>query len=250
MSSTLFFDPQTALYHFPGLEIRHAITTRHSFNQADFNLSFHTGDHQKVAFHRDLLKRYFDGANHLTIPKQCHGVHIHDVSAESHSTIPEDTDALVTNVRGHILGVLSADCVPVLLYDPVQSVLGLAHAGWKGTVATIAPLTLARMVNGYGSKAEDIKVYLGPSISPAHFEVGEEVAQRFNDQDLDEAVYVTQDAFRIDLWKANAILLCRAGIKAQHLYFGNACTYEGNSHFYSARKEGFGTGRFGVFAML
>ena len=244
------YDSINKLFQFEDLSLKHAITTRHSFTENDFNLSFHTGNRESVIANRDRLQAYFVGNKFLTIPKQCHQAHIFKVTESCASSIPEDTDALITNTRGHVLGVLSADCVPVLLHDPVNQVLGLAHAGWKGTVASIAPLTALKMVQEYGSVITDIKVYIGPSISQANFEVGEEVVSHFNNMDLHDVILTEQGKSKIDLWKANAILIMRLGVLDTNIKQANVCTVDGVNHFYSARKEGFGTGRFGFFAML
>ncbi len=250
MNSSLVFDQKFRLFRYPGLEIPHAITTRHTFDEEDFNLSFHTGEEKNVSAHRHQLKAYFSEASSLTVPKQCHGVSIYEVGKGCLSSVPEDTDALVTNVKGQLLGVLSADCVPVLLFDPVKRALGLAHAGWKGTVASIGSLTLQRMIDLYGCNPSHIRTYIGPSISQANFEVGQEVVQAFRNLDLTEVIQEERGHYRVDLWKANAILLQRSGVLPQHSYQAHVCTYDTTNQFYSARKEGFATGRFGVFAML
>lgn len=249
MSKALVYDADHHVFRYPGLGIKHLISTRHTFEQEDFNLSYHTGEEAKVTVHRQRLNDYFLGSS-LTVPKQCHGVHIHEVSAGSSSCMPGDTDALVTNTKGQVLGVLSADCVPILLFDPVKQALGLAHAGWKGTAASIGPLTLQRMMDLYGCDPAQVSVYIGPSISQAHFEVGQDVVQAFLNLDLAEVIQEENGRARVDLWKANRILLQRLGVLPTHIYQANVCTYDAVNHFYSARKEGFATGRFGVFAVL
>jgi polyphenol oxidase len=244
------YDASNNLFQFEGLALKHAITTRRSFNSKDFNLSYTTGEFGAVSSNRARLQSYFEGGNFLTIPQQCHQAQIFKVVQNSGATAPADTDALVTNVKGHVLGVLSADCVPLLLYDPVKDVLGLAHAGWKGTVASIGPLTVAKMVDEYGCNAKTIRAFIGPSISQTNFEVGSAVAAQFYKLDLGNAVVEDGGKAKVDLWRANALLLARAGLQVANIDIANMCTVVGVENFYSARKEGFETGRFGVFAML
>lgn len=249
MSAQLTFDAKDQFYTYNSLSLVHLISTRHNFNQADFNLSFHTGEEALVNANRERLFSFFKGAKAMTIPKQCHGVHIHHVK-DFVSSMPTDTDAVVTNVKGHVIGVLSADCVPILLYDPVKEVLGVAHAGWKGTVALIGPLLVAQMKEQYKSNPADIRAYIGPSIGLNHFEVGKEVVTYFEDLNLLDVVTQKKNQLFVDLWAANKHLLIREGLLALSIHTAEKCTFEEVKHFYSARKEGFNTGRFGVFAML
>ena len=107
------------------------------------------------------------------------------------------------------------------------------------------------MTQAYGTKPEDVLACIGPSISPAYFEVGEEVRAQFEALHLEACIIEHPGAkAHIDLWLANRLLLQRAGIKDEHISTAEVCTYESTDHFYSARKEGFDTGRFGIFAMV
>ncbi|MDB5272606.1 MAG: hypothetical protein JWO58_973 [Chitinophagaceae bacterium] len=254
IKTTLLLDQEQQLYRFEKLKeskgIVHAITTRNSLATADFNLSFHTGQEEQVIRSRKALQHFFK-ATSLTIPKQCHGTKVVQITEVNNHEIPLDTDALVTNVPGLTIGVLSADCVPILFYDPVKRVLGAAHAGWKGTVANIVGATLKKMQEFYGCNFLDIEAYIGPSISSIHFEVGEEVAAQFEKLELKSCIQQTStNKPHIDLWLANKILLQRSGVKKENIDVSEMCTYDHVDHFYSARKEGFQTGRFGAFIML
>ena len=91
----------------------------------------------------------------------------------------EGYDALVTNVPGVAVGARTADCIPVLMYDPVRRVVAAVHSGWKGTVLKIAAKTLAVMASKYGTRAADIIAVIGPGIGPDSFQVGPEVAEAF-----------------------------------------------------------------------
>jgi YfiH family protein len=252
--SSIAFNPEQQFYHFEALDklktIAHVITTRNSLSIPNFNLSFHMGKEEQVIENRNQLCQFFK-ARALIIPKQCHGTAIAQITDNNSDHIPMDTDALITNVPGLAIGVLSADCVPILFFDPVKQALGAAHAGWKGTVAGIATATVEKMRIAYGSKSEDMIVCIGPSISQIHFEVGEEVADRFKELGL-KACIIQKDGDKphIDLWMANKLLLQKAGIAESNIQTAGMCTYEHTDQFYSARGEGFGTGRFGAFILL
>lgn len=252
--SSIGFNSDQQFYQFNALSssqtVAHVISTRNSLLNSDFNLSFHTGKDEQVIENRNSLRDFFK-AKSLTIPKQCHGTTIAQITHNNSKEIPLDTDALITNEPGLAIGVLSADCVPILFYDPVQKALGAAHAGWKGTVAGIASATVQSMQDAYGSNPEDLIVCIGPSISQRQFEVGEEVADRFNELRLSVCINRKEvEKPHIDLWLANSLLLQRAGVAVAHIHTAGLCTVEHTNQFYSARGEGFGTGRFGAFIML
>lgn len=251
---SVHFNTEEQFYSFNILNtykaVAHVITTRNSLFHADFNLSFHTGDALQVVANRNSLCQFFN-ARTLTIPKQCHGHTIAQITNENSGHIPLDTDALITNTPGLAIGVLSADCVPILFYDPIQQAIGAAHAGWKGTVAGIASATVQSMQTAYGSKPEDLVVCIGPSISQQHFEVGVEVANRFNELGLSTCIAVgAGQKPHIDLWHSNSLLLQQVGVRKDRIFTAGICTVDRTEHFYSARGEGFGTGRFGAFILL
>ena len=146
-------------------------------------------------------------------------------------------DALVSVQPGVFAGVGIADCTPILLADPVTRVCAAVHAGWKGTVAKIVEKTAKRMIENRGSNPSDILAYIGPCISLAHFEVGDEVAAQF-----DEAFKTRKGAkWHVDLKAANAAQLQALGI--QQLEVDPYCTVENNADFFSHRTEKGLTGR-------
>lgn len=156
-----------------------------------------------------------------------------------------DADALVTATAGIVLGVLAADCVPVLLFDPVRHVVGVAHAGWRGTVAKVAARTVATMQDRFGCRPADLLVTIGPSIGPSSYEVGGQVI-------LDaEAAFVeaphvvirTGDRTVFDLWEANRVALIGAGVDSDHIDVAGIDTYTNTDQFFSHRADQ-PTGRF------
>ncbi len=165
---------------------------------------------------------------------------------------PPRADALITADSGVPLAMRFADCVPLLFYDPVKQVLGLAHAGWRGTIAGVGPATVETMVAAFGSQPADIIAGIGPSIGPQHYEVGPEVAARVREM-FDDMAGLLRPSGRdghayLDLWEANRRMLAAAGV--QQIEVAGICTYEHVDEFYSHRAEHGRTGRFGMLAVL
>ena len=156
----------------------------------------------------------------------------------------DNTDALVTDVRGVCIGVSTADCIPVLLYDPVQKVSAAVHAGWRGTVACIVVKTVQRLCQMYGSNPSDIRAVVGPGISLDNFEVGDEVYQQFAEAGFDmSAISRRYDKWHIDLPECNRVQLLEAGLKEANIHASGICTYDNNNDFFSARRQGIMSGR-------
>ena len=156
----------------------------------------------------------------------------------------EGYDAFVTNLPGVAIGVRTADCVPVLLYDPVERVVAAVHAGWKGTVLHISKGALEAMGQEFGSRPENLLAVIGPSIGPDSFQVGEEVAEKFKEAGfpMDEIWSFMSGGHHIDLWKANRWLLEHLGIPPESIEVVGIDTFTTPSLF-SARREGVACGR-------
>ena len=161
-------------------------------------------------------------------------------------------DAFVTALPGVAICVRTADCVPVLLYDPVKRVVAAAHSGWKGTVLHISQKAINVMVRQFGSSAADLKAVIGPGIGPDSFQVGEEVARHFKTANFPiEQIWSFRGprngtpmsgGHHIDLFKANRWLLEDAGVPAENIQVVGIDTYTDES-FFSARREGVQCGR-------
>ncbi len=164
----------------------------------------------------------------------------------------EGYDAFVTNLPGVALGARTADCVPVLLYDPLRRAVAAVHAGWKGTVLHISQLAIEVMVRQYGCDPSVMKAVIGPAIGPDSFQVGEEVVTRFRDAGFPiEEIWSFQGrgdgspmsgGHHIDLFKANRWLLEEAGLPHGNIQVHSIDTYTDTS-FFSARREGTACGR-------
>ena len=164
----------------------------------------------------------------------------------------EGYDAFVTNLPGVALGARTADCVPVLLYDPLHRAVAAVHAGWKGTVLHISQLAIEVMVRQYGCDPSGMRAVIGPAIGPDSFQVGEEVVTRFRDAGFPiEEIWSFQGqgdgspmsgGHHIDLFKANRWLLEEAGVPHGNIQVHCIDTYTDTS-FFSARREGTACGR-------
>ncbi|MDR0405688.1 MAG: peptidoglycan editing factor PgeF [Clostridiales bacterium] len=154
-------------------------------------------------------------------------------------------DALVTNVPGVALCTFHADCVPLFFLDPVKRVIALAHSGWRGTRRNIAAKTIRNMEAAFGCRPSDLLAAIAPAIGVCHMEVGQEVAEEFDEK------YITRtDKPRLDL-----PLLCRdqiteAGVSARRVTMSNICTYCRNDLFYSYRGDNQKTGSMAAVSML
>ena len=169
-------------------DILHFITTRHGgFSKSpfsSFNLASHVGDKQDdVIKNRELLASYLGiSSNSFFYTNQEHGDKVFLINNQntkkrnivSSNTIPT-SDAMVTADKNRCLLIFVADCVPVLLYDYNKKVIGVVHAGWKGTVSLISQKTVCLMQKHYGCKPQDILCAIGPSIGPCCYEVGKDV---------------------------------------------------------------------------
>lgn len=178
----------------------------------------------------------------MILPVQTHSCNV-AVVRDPMANYP-DTDALVTDRGGGMIGIRTADCVPVLLYDTTHGVVAAVHAGWRGTVAGITGKTIEVMKTEFGCCPQDIHAIIGPSISPEVFEVGDEVVEQFVRAGFPEEIVLhAYPKPHINLWRANEWLLTEAGVPAGQIEVSGLCTYTNIDRFFSARQEGIGTGR-------
>jgi YfiH family protein len=160
-------------------------------------------------------------------------------------------DGMVTDQRGLPLAMRFADCTPILLYDPVHHVAGIAHAGWRGTVAGAAVSALRTMQSAFGTHPREVQAGIGPSIGPQHYQVGEEVVEAFRQVfgQPDGLVRRADDGSAyLDLWGANRLALERAGVV--RIEVAGICTASQTDEFFSHRAERGRTGRFGAVIAL
>ena len=164
---------------------------------------------------------------------------------------PQKADAIVTNREEITLFMRFADCVPIMLYDPIHRVVGLAHAGWKGTVNKIGRDTVAAMQNRYGTRPGDILAGIGPSIGPDHYEVGSDVVEQVERAfgvDAPKLLFNHKDYTYFNLWKANSLILEKAGV--EKIQTAEICTACETQNWYSHRAEHGRAGRFGAILAM
>lgn len=183
--------------------------------------------------------------NQMVYPDQTHSSCVAEV-AEFPEAIISETDALVTNQSELCLCVQTADCVPVLLFDPKAKVIAAIHAGWRGTVGGIVENALSKMKTNYGASAKNIVAAIGPSISPEIYEVGDEVvaAARKSIPNVETTLHKNgKGNYHFNLWEANRKLLLKSGVVQQNIQVLGACSFSEAEKYYSARRDGVETGR-------
>jgi hypothetical protein len=142
-------------------------------------------------------------------------------------------DALITNQPNFLLTITVADCLPLYFYDENKKVVAIAHAGWRGVVLNIAQQVIHAFVNSYQSDLKDIKVYIGPHIQACHFSVKEDVARKFNKENIschDKKIFV-------NLAQTVAGQLATSGIPTQNINISSECTYCLADKYFSFRRD-------------
>ena len=156
----------------------------------------------------------------------------------------EGYDALMTDLRGVCIGVSTADCIPILLYDEEHHAICAIHAGWRGTVARIAEKAIDEMKEAYGSRPEKIKAQIGPGIQLESFEVGDEVYEAFAREGFNmSAISIKKEKWHIDLPACNRMQLIESGILPTSITVSPVCTYQQANDYFSARRLGINSGR-------
>ena len=239
-------------------KIAHFCTTRQGGtsvgNYASFNLSPFSGDDMSAVFENQSKLAEWLGidADKIILPFQTHGTEVKEITDRFFELADEEkrdylngVDAIFTRIPKVCIGISTADCVPILFYDPTKQVVAAAHAGWRGTCGRIAEKTIKTLVEAYHCKPSDILVTIGPSISVKVYEVGQEVVDNFESAGLDipEIVEIRNKSVNLDLWKANEQSLLKAGITAENIEVVGICTFTEHERFFSARRLGIKSGR-------
>jgi len=171
---------------------------------------------------------------------QVHGTDVYTlVSSDSRRPV-KGYDALITKVKGAALCILTADCVPVLIYDPVSGCAAAVHAGWAGSVGKIAGKAVEAMVQAFGARPSDMLAAIGPSIGPCCYEVDEKVIDplRKSFSDWTGMVNPGRDGrWLLDLWETNRVALLKAGVSPVNISVMGVCTACNDDKFFSHRKS-------------
>lgn len=184
----------------------------------------------------------------FVIPKQTHSDVVAVVDAENVESIFDSTDALITKLPNVFICVKTADCVPILLFDPVLRVAAAIHSGWRGTAQNIVRKSIELMGAVFGCSSSDIIAAIGPCIGKMNYEVGREVVEAMslvldNPSESITARHGKNEKFCLDLVQANVQLLCQAGVNMDNIDYFSFCTFSEPELFYSARRDGSKTGR-------
>lgn len=247
-------------------------TTRHGGvsegNYASLNINEYCGDSKANTDANRLLLANELGidANHIIMPHQTHGVESR-IIGEEFATLPdgvkkmllEGVDAVMTNIPGMCIGVSTADCIPVLLYDEEHHAAAAIHAGWRGTQARIVHKAVQEMRMAYQTDPTKLKAVIGPGISLDNFEVGDEVYADFEQAAFDMSAIAEERIKRnpnaedptkaferkwhINLPLANIQMLTHNGVDEANIINTGICTFDNADNYFSARRLGIESGR-------
>jgi YfiH family protein len=234
--------------------VAHAITVKPA------NMACHCGPGTEAApeARRRVCEAMGLSFEHLTCAEQVHGNRIAVVDESlagagraGRAEAVHGVDGLLTDVPGVPLMLLSADCPLIVVADPHRPAVGVAHAGWRGTVRRIAHRLCERMVDTFGSDPAELRAGVGPSAGPERYVVDEKVWGAAAESLRGAGKYFRQTprGMTFDLWAANRDLLLEAGVSTDHIEVACTCTIQ-DARFFSYRREGPGTGRFALVAGL
>jgi len=242
--------------------LRHGVTGRYSElpGDGDVNIAGRLAREQALENRAAWAEEIGIDASAIVSGRQVHGNRVevvdHSDAGRGAALIEEAipaTDAIVTQAIGLPLLVYTADCVPIIAYDPLRHALGLAHVGWRGTVSNVAGALVEGMQNAFESNPADLLVGIGPSIGPCCYEVGDEVIDAWMDLGLtgcDQAVIPRGDRSHLDLWHANRIALEAAGVRRDHIEHSGICTCCASDRYFSRRAANGHRGLFATIAAL
>jgi hypothetical protein len=228
--------------------IVHLITQKDTLQPYQFSLALHTQENPvEILKNRAYFKEKYPHMNFI-VANQTHSDNIHLIKMQKESgwekleNAIKNCDALITNQKNIMLTILTADCVPILLFDPIQNAIGAVHAGWKGTQQEIVKKTVKKMQNEFNSKPSNLIVGIAPSIGKCCYEVDSNVAQHF--EKIKNSYTQKENKYMLDLSLINQTQLIHAGVKEKNIELSNICTACEVDQYFSYRKEKGCSGRF------
>jgi len=232
---------------------------------ASLNLSFSVEDAKENVLEnfRRIGERFGKTPEDFVLSKQSHETKVLKVGTKDRGKgITKDRDyegidALITDEKGIILSCFSADCVPILFYDPIHKAVGACHSGWRGTKGKILQNVVEKMRKHFSSNPAEILIAIGPSICKEQYVVSEDLALSFLEDypDLGEDTAspiqrISKDKFQLDLWDLNRRIALDCGIKEEHISISGYCTMENPELFFSHRYSQGKRGLQGAFICL
>lgn len=249
--------------------IQHGFSTRKGGvskeHLASLNLSFSVEDAKENVLEnfRRIGERFGKTPEDFVLSKQSHETKVLKVGMKDRGKgITKDRDyegidALITDEEGLILSCFSADCVPILFYDPIHKAVGACHSGWRGTKGKILQNVVEEMRKHFSSNPAEILIAIGPSICKEQYVVSEDLALSFLEDypDVGEnssspIQRISKDKFQLDLWDLNRRIALDSGIKEEHISISGYCTMENPELFFSHRYSQGKRGLQGAFICL
>jgi YfiH family protein len=231
---------QIGNYEFLAVEKGNA---RIMFSTAKADLNFNINeDSGKNNLQR--LKKLID-VDEIGYLQQCHSSSIFNYDGNIHSG-----DALITNKKNTAIGVFTADCVPILMFDKKKQVVAAVHSGWKGTLDEIVLKTVIEMKKQYDCEAQDITAYIGPHNRGCCYEIGRDVESLFSSKDIYQGLKVIE-AGKLNLEKCIQAQLKNSGVEERNIISASICTFCNEKYtLYSYRKHKEACGRMFSFIYL
>ena len=261
MVESPLFQRETGLQH--GFSTRKGGVSKEHL--ASLNLSFSVEDAKENVLEnfRRIGERFGKTPEDFVLSKQSHETKVLKVGTKDRGKgITKDRDyegidALITDEKGIILSCFSADCVPILFYDPIHKTVGACHSGWRGTKGKILQNVVEEMRKHFSSNPAEILIAIGPSICKEQYVVSEDLALSFLEDypDLGEDTAspiqrISMDKFQLDLWDLNRRIALDSGIKEEHISISGYCTMENPELFFSHRYSQGKRGLQGAFICL
>ena len=232
-------------------ELLHCFTTRLGGVSEGFfasmNLGMSTDDNvENIYINYEILSRtlslnLFD----MVKTSQTHTANIRYATEEDKGKIFDETpgyndvDGLITDKKNIAISTSHADCTPIFFYDPVKKVIGMAHAGWRGTIKNIAGIMVQKFVMDFNSNPKDIIAVIGPSLGQCCFEVDKDVAEIIlsTNKDYEKFMKIKGIKYHFDLWTINKYILLNEGLKEENIEISELCTKCNNDLFFSHRGQ-------------
>ena len=261
MVESPLFQRETGLQH--GFSTRKGGVSKEHL--ASLNLSFSVEDAKENVLEnfRRIGERFGKTPEDFVLSKQSHETKVLKVGTKDRGKgITKDRDyegidALITDEKGIILSCFSADCVPILFYDPIHKAVGACHSGWRGTKGKILQNVVEEMRKHFSSNPAEILIAIGPSICKEQYVVSEDLALSFLEDypDLGEDTAspiqrISKDKFQLDLWDLNRRIALDCGIKEEYISISGYCTMENPELFFSHRYSQGKRGLQGAFICL